>query len=118
MRDAPWLAIFALPELKPLRLLDLTGSYPTRCGTSMAANTGPRARARACAQQCYQQPDKLHGLYCASSMHASRPAVVLTGRAVARGALPPHPQFNRALEDDLLRDVLKHTAINLGHGLR
>ena len=116
VRDAPWLAIFALR--KPLRLLDLTGSYPTRCGASMAINTGPQARARAWAQRFYEQHDRLHGLYYASSMHANRSAIVLTDRAVARGALPPHPQFNRALADDLLLDVLKHAAFDLGYGLR
>ena len=116
VRDAPWLVIFALR--KPLRLLDLTGSYPTRCGASMAINTGPRARARAWAQQFYEQHDRLHGLYYASSMHANRPAIALTDRATAKSVLPPHPQFNRALADDLLLDVLKHAAADLGYGLR
>ncbi len=116
VRDAPWLVIFALR--KPLRLLDLTGSYPTRCGASMAINTGPRARERAWAQQFHDQHDKLHGLFYASSMHANRPAIVLTDRAAKRGAPPQHPQFNRALADDLLLDVLKHAAADLGYGLR
>lgn len=116
VRDAPWLVIFALR--KPLLLLDLSGSYPTRCGASMAINTGPRARARAWAQRFYDQHDRLHGLYDASSMHANKPAIVLTDRAAAKGALPPHPQFNRALADDLLLDVLKHAAADLGYGLR
>jgi hypothetical protein len=66
----------------------------------------------------YEQHTHLHGLYNASSMHANKPAIVLTERAAGRGALPPHPQFNRALADDLLLDMLKHAAADLGYGLR
>ena len=116
VRNAPWLAIFALR--KPLDLLDLTGSYPTRCGASMAVSTGLRARAREWARRFYDQHDHLHGLYYASSMHANQPAIVLTDRAAALGALAEHPQFNRALADDLLLDVLKHAARDLGYALR
>lgn len=47
-----------------------------------------------------------------------RKPIVLTDRAAAKGALPPHPQFNLALADDLLLDVLKHAAADLGYGLR
>ncbi len=116
VRNAPWLTIFALR--KPVRLLDLTGTYPTRCGASMAINSGPRASARAWAQRFYDEHRDLHGLFYASSMHANQPAIVLNDRAVALGALPVHPQFNRALADDLLLDVLKHAAVDLGYGLR
>lgn len=116
VRNGPWLVVFALN--KPMRLLDLTGTYPTRCGASMAINTGPRARARAWAQRFYEEHRDLHGLFYASSMHANKPAIVLTDRAAALGALPAHPQFNRALGDDLLLDVLKHAAVDLGYGLR
>lgn len=116
VRNAPWLAVFALR--KPVRLLDLTGSYPTRCGASMAINSGPRAPARAWAQRFYDGHRDLHGLYYASSMHANQPAIVLNDRAVTISALPAHPQFNRALADDLLLDVLKHAAMDLGYGLR
>ncbi len=116
VRNAPWLAIFSLR--KSVRLLDLTGSYPTRCGASMAINSGPRARARAWAQRFYDEHRDLHGLFYASSMHANKPAIVLTDRAAMIGALPAHPQFNRALADDLLLDVLKHAGVDLGYGLR
>jgi RES domain len=116
VRNAPWLVIFALH--KPVRLLDLTGTYPTRCGASMAIDSGPRNRARGWAQRFYDEHRDLHGLFYASSMHANRPAIVLTDRAAALGVLPAHPQFNRALADDLLLDVLKHAALDLGYGLR
>lgn len=116
VRDAPRLVVFALH--KPLDLLDLTGTYPTRCGASMAISTGPRGRAREWARKFYDEHDRLHGLYYASSMHANKPAIVLTDRAAALGALPAHPLFNRALADDLLLDVLKQAASDLGYALR
>lgn len=116
VRNAPWLAVFMLR--KAVRLLDLTGTYPTRCGASMAINTGPRSRARVWARRFYDEHRDLHGLFYASSMHANQPAIVLTDRAAALGVLPMHPQFNRALGDDLLLDVLKRAAAYLRYGLR
>src|SRR5512134_129175 len=44
VRDAPWLAVFELQ--RSVQLLDLTETYPTRVGASMAINTGSRVRAR------------------------------------------------------------------------
>lgn len=116
VRDAPWLAIFELQ--REVRLLDFTGTYPTRVGASMAINTGSRVRAREWAQRFYDAHDGLQGIYYASSMHANRPAIALNDRAEKTRALPAHPRFNRALADDALLDVLKHAAAALGYGLR
>lgn len=116
VRDAPWLAIFELE--RAVRLLDLTGTYPTRVGASVAINTGSRVRAREWAQCFYEAYDQLHGIHYASSMHANQPAIVLNDRAEAAKALPAHPRFNRALADDALVNVLKRTAIAVGYGLR
>ena len=116
VRDAPWLAIFVLQ--RPVRLLDLSGTYPTRVGASMAINSGSRVRAREWAQRFYEAHDDLQGIYYASSMHANRPAIALNDRAEKTGALPAYPRFNRALADDALLDVLKHAAAALGYGLR
>jgi RES domain len=116
VRAAPWLAVFELE--RKVSLLDLSGSYPTRAGASMAINTGSRARAREWAQRFYESHADLHGIHDASSMHANRSAVVLDDRAEAHGALPAHPLFNRALADDAMLDVLKHAAAALGYGLR
>jgi len=116
VRDAPWLAIFKLQ--RAVRLLDLTGTYPTRVGASMAINTGSRVRAREWTQCFYEAYDDSHGIYYASSMHANQPAIVLNDRAETSKALPAHPRFNRALADDALLNVLKHTAAALGYGLR
>ncbi len=46
----------------------------------------------------------------------TKSAVVLNDRAAQ--ALAPHPEFNRALADDAMLDVLKHAAAELGYGLR
>lgn len=108
VRDAPWLAIFELR--RSVRLLDVTGTYPTRVGASMAINSGSRIRAREWARCFYEAHEELHGIYYASSMHANQPAIALNDRAEKTKALPAHPTFNRALADDALLDVLKHAA--------
>lgn len=114
VRGAPWLAVFEFA--RPVRLLDLGGAWPTRAGASMAINTGSRVRAREWAQCFYEAFDDLDGIHYASSMHANQSAIVLNDRAAQ--ALAPHPEFNRALADDAMLDVLKHAAAELGYGLR
>lgn len=116
VRDAPWLAVFELR--RTVRLLDLTGVYPTRAGASMAINSGSRVRAREWACRFYEACEDLDGIHYASSMHANEPAIVLNDRAEIDLCLPPHPRFNRALADDALLDVLKHAAVTVGYALR
>jgi len=114
-RRAPWLAVFRVE--RDLALLDLSGTYPTRAGASMAINSGNRARARAWARAWYEAFPELHGIHYASSMHANEPAIALTDRATRAAPLPRHPDFNRPLADDALLDVLKHAAARLNYGL-
>ena len=114
-RKAPWLAIFSLQ--RDIDLLDLTGAYPTQLGASMAITTGNRARAREWAQRFYDAYELLQGIYYASSMNDNEPAIALTDRAEKSAGLPTHPDLNRALADDSLLDVLKHSAHRLGYGL-
>jgi hypothetical protein len=114
-RRAPWLAVFVLA--REVELLDLTGSYPTRVGASMAINTGHRGRARAWARTFYETYPTLHGLYYPSSMNGNEPAIALNDRLERAGCIPDYPEFNRALADDALLDVLKHSAHQLGYGL-
>jgi len=114
VRDAPWLAVFELQ--RPLKLLDLSGAYPTRAGASMAINSGGRVRAREWARSFYEAYGDLQGVYYPSSMHANQGALALNDRAPA--AVAEHPRFNRALADDALLDVLKHAAAALSYGLR
>ncbi|MGQ0628863.1 MAG: RES family NAD+ phosphorylase [Phycisphaerales bacterium] len=105
-RGDPWLVCFALT--RPITLLDLTGTWPTRAGASMAINSGPRPRARRWSQTIYQAYTSVEGLYYASSMNANRPAVLLYERAA--DALPNRPIFHRALADAALTPAVVRAA--------
>jgi hypothetical protein len=49
-------------------------------------------------------------------MNGHAPAVALNERA--RGSMPEQPQFHRALNDDMLVEVLQQIALRLAYGLR
>jgi hypothetical protein len=49
-------------------------------------------------------------------MNGHAPAIALNDRA--EGVLPDNPEFHRALNDDLLVDLLRHVALRLAYGLR
>ena len=114
--QAPWLVIFN--TLRALSLLDLTGDFATRMGASMAIHSGSRGRARGWARDLYEAFADAEGLVCASSMHGGAPAFALNERALRATMFPPHPEFHRALADDVLLDPLKHAAQALGYALR
>ena len=114
--QAPWLVIFN--TLRALSLLDLTGDFATPMGASMAIHSGSRGRARGWARDLYEAFADAEGLVCASSMHGGAPAFALNERALRATMFPPHPEFHRALADDVLLDPLKHAAQALGYALR
>lgn len=109
----PWLVGFALT--REVRVLDLTGLWPTRAGASMAIASGPRPRARAWARAIYAAYPEAQGLWYGSSMHANTPCVALFERALE--AVPPHPRYHRALSDETLRAFLKNVAADLNFRL-
>lgn len=111
----PWLVGF--DTAAPLRLLDLTGSFATRAGASMGLMTGPRSVSRNRARGFYDAYAATLGLRYPSSMHANRPAMVLTDRAEAAGVIPEHPGFHRALRDPALLSLLKNIARTLGYAV-
>jgi hypothetical protein len=113
--QAPWLVIFN--TLRALSLLDLTGDFATRMGASVAIHSGSRGRARGWARDLYQAFADAEGLVCAS-MYGGAPAFALNERALRAPLFPPHPEFHRALADDVLLDPLKHAAQALGYALR
>jgi hypothetical protein len=113
-RNAPGLAVFALREA--VTLLDLRGTFATKMGASTAIHSGPRSRARAWARELYDAYPDIQGLYYGSSMNGHAPAVVLNERA--QRTMPEHPQFHRALNDDMLVEVLQQIALRLSYGLR
>jgi len=84
-------------------------------GASMAIDSGNRARARGWARDLYDAFQGVQGILYAASMHAGAPALALNERALRRPRLfPPHPEFHRALADDVLLDPLKIAARSLG----
>ncbi|HZO28068.1 MAG TPA: RES family NAD+ phosphorylase [Chloroflexota bacterium] len=112
-RDEPWLAGFR--PATDIRLLDLTGLWPTRAGASMAINSGLRSTARRWSGAIYQVYPDADGLWYGSSMNANAPCVALYERAIT--ALPARPSFHRALADDTLRAFLETCAELLGYRL-
>ena len=114
IRNAPTLVVFA--SQTPLTLLDLRGAFATTIGASTAIHSGPRSRTRAWARQLHEAYPTLQGVYYGSSMNGHAPAVALNERA--ERAIPERPQFHRALNDDLLVEVLQRIALRLSYGLR
>ena len=111
----PWLVGFETD--KPMRLLDLTGSFPTRAGASMGLMTGPRSVSRTWARAFHDSWPEIDGLYYPSSMHANRPAIVLNERAREMGVMPEQASFHRSLGDPAILSILRNAAYSLGYAL-
>ncbi len=115
--QSPWLVVFKI--VQALELLDLSGDFATRMGASMAIHSGSRARARGWARDLYEAYPQLQGILYAASMQSGAPALALNERALRSGPFfPAHPEFHRALADDVLLDPLKNAAKALGYALR
>lgn len=106
----PYLAVFSLR--RAVSLIDLTGTFATRMGASLAIHSGPRHRSRRWAL-ALQEAFGYEGLCYLSSMHPGTQAIVLTERA--QDALPDRPDFNRPLADPSLTDILDACAFRLGY---
>jgi hypothetical protein len=111
--NSPWLVGFDLS--RDLSLLDLTGTWPTLAGASMAIATGRRDRARRWSQAIYAAYPNVEGLLYGSSMHANKPAAAFYERAGS--AMPAAPAFHRALSDPALLPRLNTAATKLGYKL-
>ncbi len=111
----PWLGGF--DTALGLTLLDLSGTWPTQAGASMAINSGPRPRAQAWSRLISATYSTIDGIYYPSSMHANAPSVALYERAHARGVMPGAPVFNRALSDRALASRLGAAAQLLGFSI-
>ena len=109
----PWLVGF--DTAAELRILDLTGLWPTRAGASMALSTGPHARTRPWSRAAYETYSDLHGLWYGSSMDSMRGCAALFERAAH--AMPLAPAFHRALADVSMRALLEHWATELNYRL-
>ena len=110
-RRSPWLVAFKLR--REVRLLDLTGDWPTRAGTSQAISSGRRDRARAWSAAIYDAYGDIEGLWYRSSMHGGEPAVALYERAA--GALRSQPELHLPLAHPGLEVPLGRIARSLGY---
>jgi hypothetical protein len=111
--DTPAVTAFRLK--RDLRLLDLTGAWPTRAGASMAINSGSRARARTWSRAIYAAYPDIAGLRYASSMNANQPAFALYERA--RTAAPAAAVLDLALDTPALAAPLAAAAVRFGYAL-
>jgi hypothetical protein len=112
-RNRPWLVGFEL--IRPVSLLDLTGTWPTKAGASMAISSGRRDRARAWSVRIYEDYPTIEGLYYPSSMDNSQPSSALYERA--KNAIPTRPLFHRAVADPALNAAVVRAAILFGYGV-
>lgn len=109
--NAPWLVGFHLAV--GLRLLDLTGLWPTHAGGSQEINSGDRTRAQQWSRAIYAAYPTIDGLWYRSKMYGSMPAVALYERA--QRALPSRPSFHAALVSPTLFDVIDNAAARIGY---
>lgn len=107
----PWLV--AIEMAAPLRLLDLTGPWPTQAGASMAISTGRRDRARRWSQAVFDAYPDAEGLWYPSSMDANNPCVALYERGSS--AVPANPQFHAALNDPKLAVAVHNAAARFNY---
>ncbi|SFS64746.1 RES domain-containing protein [Saccharopolyspora flava] len=85
---SPHLVLFR--PRRTLRLLDLTGLWPTRAGASQAISSGPKSRTQAWARAIRASYPELDGLWYRSSMDSGNPSVCLWDPP-ADTALPDTP---------------------------
>ena len=110
-RNSPWLVGFRLA--RAVKLLDLSGSWPTRAGASQAISSGFRPRARAWSRAIYEAYPSLAGLRYPSSMDGNQPAYAFYERA--ERALPDAPEFHRALNDPAIAAVVDAAGKQFGY---
>lgn len=106
----------AFRTTRAVRLLDITGDWPTRAGASQAIASGPHSRAQAWARAIYEAYPTLEGVWYPSSMHGGQPAIVLFERA--GDALPTDPELDVPLSHPGLLPDLTRAANGLGYLIR
>lgn len=99
---------------RPLRLLDLTGSWPTRAGASQAISTGPKKITQGWARAIHSAFPALDGLWYRSSMDGGGHAVCLWD-SPAGTALPIAPDVLLPLDHPGLDVPLGRVCEELGY---
>lgn len=84
--------LLVLRPTRTLRLLDLTGLWPTRAGASQTISAGPTGRSQAWARAIRAVHPELDGLWYRSVMDAGEPVVCLWDPPAAT-ALPAEPSL-------------------------
>jgi hypothetical protein len=91
-RDTKGPHVVVLRPRRPLRLLDLTGLWPTRAGGSQEISSGPKAMTQRWARAIRAAHPDLDGVWYRSSMDSGAPAICLWDPP-ASSALPDEPDF-------------------------
>ncbi len=110
---APYLT--GLRATRALRVLDLTGDWPTRAGASQSINSGSRAQASSWARAIRQTFVDVDGLWYPSRMHGGGMCIALFD--TAGDALPNVPVVSVPLAHPALAGPLAGQAAELGYGL-
>ena len=100
---------------RDVRLLDLTGLWPTRAGASMALNSRPRPRVQRWVRAIYEAFPPIDGVLYGSLMAGSAPCLALFERAA--DALRPNPDLHRPPSDSTVATLLLRAAAALGYDL-
>ncbi|MDR7300380.1 hypothetical protein JOF55_000561 [Haloactinomyces albus] len=111
---APQLVVFR--SRRTLRLLDLSGLWPTRAGASQAINNGPKERTQAWARCIRAAYPELDGLWYCSSMDAGHPSLCLWDPP-GGDALPESPDVLLSLDDPGLDVPLGRICTELSYTL-
>jgi hypothetical protein len=101
---------------RTVRLLDLSGTWPTRAGASQALNSsGRRDVTRGWARSIHQAFPTIDGLWHPSSMNGLQPCVTLFESA--QDALPDDAEVSLPLSHPALADALAKVADEVGYQL-
>lgn len=106
-------SVTAWTPTRPLRLLDLTGTWALRNGAAHSLAHADRATCRAWARTIRTTWPDLDGLWAPSTM-TSRPMVTLWNPAA--DSFPARPAFSRPLAEPTLQTVIRQlAAVELGY---
>jgi hypothetical protein len=108
-------ALTAWEPERPLRLLDVSGTWLLRNTASAALLAAPRSTCRRWARAIYTTWPDLDGLHAPSTM-TGRPTIVLW-RAGAN-SIPKTPSFSRPLTHPLVWSIAQAAAAEIGYHIR
>ncbi|HEV8528854.1 MAG TPA: RES family NAD+ phosphorylase [Actinomycetes bacterium] len=99
---------------RPLRVLDLTGTWAIRNQASASLSAAPRPTCRAWAHAIHAHWPDLDGLYAPSTMTGT-PTIALW--EPAKSCMPKLPDFSRPLSHAMLWTLVQRAATKIGYGI-